>query len=158
MILNFVSSIVNQFKIYQPKIGVLYSRNILNQELQDDRIIWFPVRDDFTPTQNIGKNPLQVYSRDATIEFHMFSRDQNKLDDYINDMIIAIYEKCFEPQIVEMSGDYVDAGQVLQQGFGYILSVTLSGIIIRRPLRTAEIQTVEPQTHIKDSPTFIPPD
>lgn len=157
MILNAISEIVNQFKIYQPNIGVYFSRNELNQEREADRVIWFPVRDDYTPTKHIGKNPLQIYSRDVTVEFHIYSRDSNKLDEYINWLLVAIYEKTFEPQIIDLSGEWIDAGQNLQQGFAYILSVTISGIIIRKPLREVEILTVENHSHYDESSEYVPP-
>lgn len=157
MILDTVSEIANQFKLYQPSIPFYYTKNALNQELPDERVIWYPISDEFTPTQHIGKNPLQIYSREFTMEFHIYSRDLNRIDNFLNWLLVSIYEKVFEPQVVDISGQYVDAGQNLQQGFAYILSVTISGIIIKKPLREAEITTVESHSHFNNSPEYVPP-
>jgi len=157
MILDIVAEINNQFKLYQPNIGMYFGRASLNKTMEANRIVWYPVRDEFTPTMNIGKNPIEVFSKDVTLEFHIFSKDQNKIDNMVNDLIISIYEKVFEPQMVELFGEYLDLGQEDQQGFGYILTVTISGIIIRRPLRTTEIETVEDYTHYNNSSEYVPP-
>lgn len=157
MIQNIVAEIANQFKLYQ-SIGFYQYKSALNEERETDRVVWFPTSDTYESTWNIGRNANEVFSRNINIDFHIYSRDLNKIDNYINDLLISAYDKVHGPQITDVSGTYLDQGQNLQQGFCYVLSLEISGIVIKRPLRTVEIETVEPQTHIVGSTTFIPPD
>lgn len=156
MILNIVAEVANQLKTYRPYLGIYEGKKSLSDELPADRIIWFPTTDTYEPTWNIGRNANEVYTRNVGIDFYIFSRDWNKIDDYINDLIISIYDKVHGPMFEITSGEWLDQGQDLQQGYGYILSVEISGIVIKRPLREVEIEEVSPHTHFKDSTEWVP--
>lgn len=156
MILNIVSKVANEFKIYRPNIGFYFGRRVDSEVKEEDRIVWYPTYDTFTPTWNIGNNGNELFSREVTLEFHVFSRDLNKIDDYINWLIVSIYDSVHAPQIVSMTGQHLDLGQEYQQGFGYILSVGISGIVIHRPLGVAEIEETEAHTHFDGSAEWVP--
>lgn len=156
MILNVVAEIANQFKLYRPYVGVFEGRKRLSDELPVDRLIWFPTNDSFEGTWNVSRNANEVLTRNAGVDFYLFSRDWNKVEDYINDLIISIYDKVHGPMFEVQDGEWLDEGQELQQGVGYRLPVTFSSTIIKRPMRTTEIEEVSPHTHFKNSTEWVP--
>ena len=156
MILNTIAEVANQYKIYRPNMGFYAASNQLNAVKEADRIIWFPTTDDFDGTLNIGHNANQVTTRLAGVDFYIYSRDWNKIEDYVNDLVISIYDKVHGPMFEILGGEWISQGTQDEQGFCYRLSVQFSSIIIKRPLRTAEIEHTEGRTHFDGSSEYVP--
>lgn len=142
MILQIVAEIANQFQQIHPSVNFTHSKERLNNPMPDTRIIWYPTNDSFSPTQNPGHNDLQVRTREVGLNFDIFSKDMNAIDQMINDLIVSIYTRIFEPQLIDLNGQWLDQGSEDQQGFGYRLSLTISCVIKRRPRQDVTILTV----------------
>lgn len=157
MILDIISEIQNSFQYVHPSVSFLFGKDKLDSPLPDTRIIWYPTNDNFTPSRHPGMNSKQMMSREVGLNFDIFSRSLNSIDNIINDLGVAIYEKIGEPSIINFSGVWLDLGEEEQQGMGYRLSITIDCVIHKRPLATVTIGSLDKGVKIEGSSEIITP-
>ena len=142
MLNRVMSTIWTEFKELQPGVQVEAGKRQIAVNSISPRIVWFPVRDRFSDSKHPGRNPKQVKTIESDIEIHIFTKDFDTLDNIKNDVIVALTRVIYNPSILDLRGDYEDPGTELQDGVGYVLTLTLDLVIWERPLGVVKITTI----------------
>lgn len=160
-----VSSIINQYlENYITPLG--YEITILDgaENLNDTNfgssnkpaLVWFPTNTSFTGVQHVGINPGAERTAIQTIEFHFIGANYDTVWEMVNWFIIAAKDKVYSPQL-EFDGNYYDKGNILQNGVGYALRMSILMVIHRYPLRQVKVNEVEKHSKLQGSSELVPP-
>lgn len=150
MISRIIDLIVTELNLIRKANGeppiqsdLVYGNRAVESTSVTPRIVWSYSSFNITPTKHIGTNPHQGSSMEADVVVHCFEKTPEKLFFLINDVMAATRIALCEPSVRRGSGQFLDPGEVSQNGFGASFTLTLDVTITDPGLRYVNIaQTV----------------
>jgi hypothetical protein len=108
------------------QIASVYGKTEVERNGHTPRIVWTFGKDKFDVTSHIGANPHQGNSMESEINCHIFAKSPDDAYNIANDVVVATRVVVHAPGLLSASGEMMDPGEVAQNGYGYLLSMTVS--------------------------------
>lgn len=149
MIDRIINLIVTEFNQIRKENGtptiqteIVYGKRSVDSNGVTPRVVWSFNGYNITPTRHIGTNPHQAHSMEFQVVAHCYAKSTEDLLFLINDVIVATRVVVCEPSIRGASGDFLDPGEVAQNGVASRLSMNLDINIFDPGLRYITVTTI----------------
>ena len=162
MIDRIINLIVTEFNEVRRKNNtpliqteIVYSKRSVDSNGVTPRVVWSFNGYNIAPTRHLGTNPHQGHSMEFQVVAHCYAKTPEDLLFLINDVLVATRIVLCEPSIRSASGDFLDPGEVAQNGYGSRLSMTLDinifdpglkYVILQQENLSASFINIQPQT------------
>ena len=103
------------------------------------RVVWVPTDDSFGPTENLGAQPRQVYTRIAGVGVHIWGPDLAQTEKLLNDLVAAIRQTVTGPNVNLESATWITEGELMALGAVCVLRAAFKIPITEAPLTTTTI-------------------
>jgi hypothetical protein len=130
-----------------PTLGLKVGERHLGANDAHTRIVWVPSDDSFAPAVQVGGNPRAVATRVAGVEVHVWAATMAEAEALVNDLVVAWHGATGRHYDLR-GGEWKTAGELMNDGFGYLLRLTAHLPIVRAAPVTVRPETTTSTTDI----------
>ena len=130
-----------------PTLALKVGERFLWENDAHTRIVWVPYDDSFGPAVQVCGKPRAVATRVAGVEVHVWAATLAEAEALLNDLIVAWHGATGGHYDIR-GGEWKFAGELMNDGVGYLLRLTAHVPIVRAAPVTVRPETTTSTTDI----------
>jgi hypothetical protein len=132
-------------------IGTFVGPEFLKQHNLPPRIVFVPRREPWGPTENVGSDPRQLYTRACGVQCFLWGADYAATETLINQFVTALHAYAYGSEVGEFGEWDPAADGLVKTGRLYVLDVMLKVPVVETP----STWTTGPVTSIPETPVLV---